>query len=65
MPSIGLFGDEPYVLGGYFAGDILIKDKFTLKPSLFVGREFGGSIGLQMHLGKDKWKSKAEVRIKQ
>ena len=65
MPSIGLFGDKEYALGGYFAGDILIKDKFTLKPSLFVGREFGGSIGLQMHLGKNRWKSKSEVRIKQ
>jgi len=60
MPSIGLFGDKPYTLGGYFAADILIKDKFTLKPSLFVGREFGGSIGLQMHIGKDKWKSKTQ-----
>ena len=60
----GVF-DPGYVLGGYFAGDILIKDKFTLKPSLFVGREFGGSIGLQMHLGKDRWKSKTEVLNKQ
>jgi phosphatidylglycerol:prolipoprotein diacylglycerol transferase len=55
----GLF-DPGYVLGGYFSGDILIKDRFTLKPSLFVGRELGGSIGLQMHLGKDRWKSKSE-----
>jgi prolipoprotein diacylglyceryltransferase len=62
MPSIGLFGDKGYVLGGYFAGDIQIKDKFTLKPSLFVGKEFGGSLGLQMHLGKGRWKSKAESR---
>jgi phosphatidylglycerol:prolipoprotein diacylglycerol transferase len=56
------FWDPGYVLGGYFEADILLKDKFTLKPSLFVGREFGGSIGLQMHLGKDRWKSKAEVQ---
>jgi prolipoprotein diacylglyceryltransferase len=62
MPSIGLFGDKGYVLGGYFSGDIQIRDKFTLKPSLFVGREFGGSLGLQMHLGKGRWKSKAESR---
>ena len=61
----GLVFDPGYVLGGYFAGDILIKDKFTLKPSLFVGREFGGSIGLQMHLGKNRWKSNVEVRNKQ
>lgn len=57
--------DPGYVLGGYFAGDILIKDKFTLKPSLFVGTEFGGSIGLQMHFGKDKWKSRAESQNNQ
>jgi hypothetical protein len=62
MPSIGLFGDKGYVLGRYFSGDIQIRDKFTLKPSLFVGREFGGSLGLQMHLGKGRWKSKAESR---
>lgn len=60
----GVF-DPGYVLGGYFTGDILIKDRFTLKPSLFVGREFGGSIGLQMHLGKDRWKSKSESQSKQ
>jgi hypothetical protein len=60
----GIF-DPGYILGGYFAGDILIKDRFTLKPSLFVGREFGGSIGLQMHLGKDRWKSQAESQNKQ
>jgi prolipoprotein diacylglyceryltransferase len=63
MPSIGLFGDKSYVLGGYFAGDIQINNKYTLKPSLFVGRDFGGSLSLQMHLGKDRWKSKAESSI--
>lgn len=62
MPSIGLFGDKSYVLGGYFAGDFQIKDKYTLKPSVFVGREFGASLSLQMHLGKDRWKSKAGIR---
>jgi phosphatidylglycerol:prolipoprotein diacylglycerol transferase len=62
MPSIGLFGDKSYVLGGYFAGDFQIKDKYTLKPSVFVGREFGASLSLQMHLGKDRWKSKVEMR---
>ena len=56
----GVF-DPGYVLGGYLAGDILIKDRYTLKPSLFVGSEFGGSIGLQMHLGKDRWKSNSEL----
>jgi phosphatidylglycerol:prolipoprotein diacylglycerol transferase len=60
MPNSGLWGDEMYVLGGYFVADIQIKDKFTLKPSLFLGKEFGGSIGLQIHLGKDRWKSKKE-----
>jgi len=54
------FFDPSYVLGGYFTGDIQIKDKYTLKPSIFVGQYFGGSIGLQMHLGKDSWKSKAQ-----
>ena len=58
MPNSGLWGDEMYVLGGYFVADIQIKDKFTLKPSLFVGKEVGGSIGLQIHLGKDRWKSR-------
>lgn len=65
MPSIGLFGDKSYALGGYFTADILVKDKFTLKPSLFLGKEYGGSLGLQMHIGKDRWKSKTEERIKQ
>lgn len=57
MPGIW---DPSYVLGGYIAGDFQIKDKFTLKPSLFVGKYFGGSMGLQMHLGKNRWKSKAQ-----
>lgn len=55
----GVF-DPSYVMGGYFVGDIQIKDRFTLKPSLFVGKYFGGSIGLQMHLGKNRWKSRTE-----
>ncbi|HAQ21478.1 MAG TPA: hypothetical protein DCR40_19940 [Prolixibacteraceae bacterium] len=61
----GFLWDRSYVLGGYFEADILLKDKFSLKPSLFVGREFGGSIGLQMHLGKDRWTSKAESHVEQ
>lgn len=52
----GVF-DPGYIMGGYFIGDIQIKDRFTLKPSLFVGKYFGGSLGLQMHLGKNRWKS--------
>jgi phosphatidylglycerol:prolipoprotein diacylglycerol transferase len=59
----GGFYSPVYVIGGYFAADILIKDKFTLKPSLFVGSNFGGSLSLQMHLGKDRWKSKTQSRI--
>ncbi len=55
----GVF-DPSYVLGAYFTGDVQIKDKFTLKPSLFVGEYIGGSMGLQMHLGKNRWKSKAQ-----
>jgi len=55
----GVF-DPGYVLGGYFEADVLLKDRFSLKPSLFVGREFGGSLSLQMHLGKNRWKSKDE-----
>ena len=56
----GLMWSPSYVLGGYFAADIQIKDKYTLKPSLFVGRELGGSLSLQMHLGKNRWKSKTQ-----
>lgn len=66
MPaSYGFLGTKIYVLGGYFTGDIQVKDKYTLKPSLFVGQYFGASLGLQMHLGKDRWKSRAEVQNKQ
>ncbi len=60
MPNIGLFSARSYTLGGYFAANVLIKDRFTLKPSLFVGKYFGGSMGLEMHLGKDKWKSRTQ-----
>jgi phosphatidylglycerol:prolipoprotein diacylglycerol transferase len=56
----GLF-DPFYILGGYFEADIQLNDRFSLKPSLFAGREFGGSLNLEMHLGKDRWKSKAVV----
>jgi hypothetical protein len=55
----GWFGDQAYISGGYFAGDILIKKIVTLKPTLFVGSEIGGSLGLQLHLGKGRWKAKA------
>jgi len=63
MPSIGLFGDKSYVLGGYFAGDIQINNKFRLMPSLFVGSYFGGSLSLQYYLGKDRWKSKTQTGV--
>jgi phosphatidylglycerol:prolipoprotein diacylglycerol transferase len=54
-----LFGESNvYVSGVYLAGDILINKKGTLKATLFIGRYVGGSLGFQVHLGKDRWNAK-------
>jgi prolipoprotein diacylglyceryltransferase len=59
----GIWGDD-YVLGGYLSGDFLVKNRITLKPGIFFGKYVGGSLGIQVHLGNDRWKSKALPRNK-
>ncbi|HNS16963.1 MAG TPA: prolipoprotein diacylglyceryl transferase [Bacteroidales bacterium] len=47
-----------WISGLNLAGDIWITEWMTLKTSVFLGKNFGGSFGLRTHLGKDRWQSK-------
>jgi hypothetical protein len=55
---IGAYFAESGKNNGFFiAGDVLIKRDVMLKMNAFMGKKLGGSIGLQVHLGQNRWQS--------
>ncbi|HRZ20530.1 MAG TPA: hypothetical protein P5184_02610 [Bacteroidales bacterium] len=58
--DIGWFGESnnSYISGLNLAGNAWINDRLTLKGSVFLGKNIGGSFGLHVHMGKDRWKAR-------
>jgi phosphatidylglycerol:prolipoprotein diacylglycerol transferase len=58
--DVGWFGESSnsYISGLNLAGNAWINDRVTLKASVFLGRNFGGSFGLHVHIGDDRWKAR-------
>ncbi|MDD5696121.1 MAG: prolipoprotein diacylglyceryl transferase, partial [Bacteroidales bacterium] len=50
--------NQSWVSGINLAGDIWLTEWATLKASVFLGKNYGGSLGLRTHLGKDRWKTR-------
>ncbi len=50
--------NKSWVSGFNIAGDIWLTDWATLKASVFLGKNYGGSCGLRVHMGKDRWKTR-------
>jgi prolipoprotein diacylglyceryltransferase len=42
----------------YLSGEFLIEDRVMIRPGIAFGNGFNGSIGLQYHFGRDRWKAK-------
>ncbi len=58
--DVGLFGESnnSYILGLNLAGNAWINDRLTLKGSVFLGKNIGGSFGFNVHMGEDRWKAR-------
>lgn len=56
--AFGFLDGKMYVMGVYLGSDILVKDKMTIRGNLYAGNYMGLSVGLQYHLGKNRWVSK-------